>query len=141
MKSSRKEIIIYDSSCRFCKKSAEFLRRLGIITFPIQESYQILSDIFGGEKFPFALYLLDEDGLFWGEQAVFKLMKNRNFGPLSYSAYVVYPILRKLNKNAEKINEEKGICGCLLSGSRKLEKEKVERIFETVESILNKKPN
>jgi predicted DCC family thiol-disulfide oxidoreductase YuxK len=141
MKNSRKEIIIYDSSCNFCKRAAEFFRKLGIITFPIQESYEILSDIFGGEKFPFALYLLDDDGLFWGEEAVFKLMKNRNFGPLSYSAYVIYPILRKLNKNTEKINEEKGICGCMLSGSRKIDKEKIEKIFEKVESLLKQKSN
>jgi predicted DCC family thiol-disulfide oxidoreductase YuxK len=132
----RKEILIYDRDCVFCRSTASFLSKFGVFAVPIQDVYYVLEGFFSKNRVPFALYLIDEEGIWWGDYAIFKFLKNRKLGPFSYLSFLIYPVLKRLNRNAERINNQMGICGCMLSGYKKLPEEKLKETFEKLLKII-----
>lgn len=117
MKSYRFDIplIIFDNECPACRFFSKIARKLKFQTRPIQESSEILKKIMG-DNFPFALYLIDSQGIYWGKEAAKRILEIRGHRFLSYLAYFAYPIISLVNANSKKYN--KGICKCQLHGKR-----------------------
>ena len=113
-------LILFDEMCPFCRNVSAFLEKLGFQRYPVQKAFEFLEGIFQEDKVPFALYFIDEEGIYWGEDAIFHILRKKGFGPASYLAYVIYPLIRELNRNAKEENRKRGICGCRLSGEMRL---------------------
>lgn len=112
----KEPLLIFDGECPVCRNLAKISEKLGIKTKPIQESSDILRKLMG-EKFPFALYLIDSEGIYWGKEAAKRVLEIKGFGIFSNIAYLVYPVLSSIaNRNAKEKN--KGICRCMLHGKK-----------------------
>lgn len=107
----QKPILIFDRDCPVCFYFSKIARSFGFSTRSIQESQDILQNLVG-ENFPFAFYLIDSKGIFWGKYAAKRMFEIKGFGPFSILAYVVYPLISSLNRNSEKFNT----CSCRLHG-------------------------
>lgn len=104
-------IVIFDRDCQLCILFSKLAKKLGFSVKPIQESQDILRKLFG-ENFPFALYLLDSKGIFWGKYAAKRILEIKGFGLLSPIAYIIYPLIASFNRNSRKFNS----CSCMLHG-------------------------
>ncbi len=126
-------VLLFDDGCLFCSRVVRFLERFDVKIVPISHALDTLSE-FMGSQFPFALYFIPEgdERIYWGEDAVFMVMKKIGVGPFAYLSYIFYPILRKLNRNAERINRQRGVCGCMLSGSRYIGKEGIIKLKQNL---------
>ena len=143
-------LILFDERCPFCRNVSVFLEKLGFRRYPVQKAFEFLESIFQEDKVPFALYFIDDEGIYWGEDAVFRILRRKGFRTLSYLAYVIYPLLRELNRNAKEENRKRGICGCRLSGQmnfkgaiykfEKWRQEKEEEKKERINGRIKRKP-
>lgn len=116
-------VIIFDDGCPFCLWVSGVLEKFGFRRYPISLSFRFLEEeVFNGRDVPFALYFIDDEGVYWGEEAVARILQKKGFGKLSFLAYIIYPILKEINRNAKKENRKRGICGCRLSGKINMEK-------------------
>ncbi len=116
-----KGTVIFDGDCPFCRMFSQLARWFGFEVRSIQESQEFLKSMLG-QNFPFALYLIVEHDdvveVAWGKEAIVSMLKILRFGPMSYLGYVIYPVLKKVNTKSDRINRERGICGCMLSGRK-----------------------
>lgn len=106
-----KPVLIFDRDCQLCVSFSKLAKKLGFAVRPIQESQDILKKLVG-ENFPFALYLLDSNGIFWGKYAAKRILEIKGLGLFSSISYVIYPLIASFNKNSRKINT----CGCMMHG-------------------------
>lgn len=112
-----KILLIFDNECPVCRFFAKFAKDDRIDTKPIQECGELLKKIMG-DNFPFTLYLINEDEIYWGKDAAKHLLELRGLGPISYIAPIIYPLVSLLNSNYREFN--KGKCRCIMHGRKKI---------------------